>query len=156
MRNARRDQQGFTLIELLVVMSTTAILIGLLLPAVQKVREDTARAQCQNNLKQLTIAVHSFENANRRLPATLTELMKAAGFPENGEIDGYKATYKPNGQKYELTMEPKAGVTGSETAYATGSGKGDMQVQWKPMPDANAAREAMFREVRAAGVVAVG
>ena len=102
MRPFPLPRRAFTLIELLVVIAIIAILIGLLLPAVQKVRSAAARMQSSNNVKQIMLANHAFQDSNGILPPLSAILVPGSGQPVSGYV--WILPYIEQGNIYSLTL----------------------------------------------------
>ena len=107
MTRIRASRTGFTLIELLVVIAIIAVLIGLLLPAVQKVRAAASRTKCSNNLKQIALAVHGFHNAQNRFPENTLEGPSGPYGPQT-KAWSWLARILPNAEQNSLYQQSGA------------------------------------------------
>ncbi len=160
---SRKSIGGFMVGELLVVIAIIAVLIGLLLPAVQKVREAANQNMAGTNLGQVRTAALVFKNVNGRFPANLKELagfcalsMACAVHPAvaAGQKDGY-LYFIARATETELHLEGEpaySGITGANTLFLNEAGVASMV----PTPGADAARSRMFDRIALQGAETVG
>ena len=107
---------GFTLIELIAAIAVMVTVVGVLLPAVQRVREASNRAQAANFLRELTLVMQDFHRANGEFPTTWVQVLEIGKAPAGGAVSGFQLIpEKLAANELLITAEPLAGITGSNT-----------------------------------------
>jgi prepilin-type N-terminal cleavage/methylation domain-containing protein len=165
LKNAANKGGGFALIELLVVIAIIAILIALLVPAVQKVRESAARIEAEVNLRHLFDASTAFRNQNGEFPGSLADLAEfCEEHPDTCSLDAELTSGQKSGYFYFLSTRPIIDVIfslGAEPIYPGITGADTLVIDQHgnltrfPTPGAEQARQQMFDNIRAAGAVKI-
>jgi len=107
---------GFTLIELIAAIAVMVTVVGVLLPAVQRVREASNRAQAANFLRELTLVMQDFRRVNGEFPTTWVKVLEIGKAPAGGAVSGFQLIpEKLTPNELLITAEPLAGITGSDT-----------------------------------------